>query len=183
MKNLKRKIALFLECFLNWKIKADIDYDIEKTHIYFCLSFGYQKNNPGTNNQELALFLEKYYLQKRAIIVAQKEIAEVLPEVLVNFVISKHQKSDKYLDTFEVCRQCFNYCRDINLKKILIFVHPHHVWRTKKTLEKFGMDVFVADTTGCPYDPESAQIWTRTKLFFIPRELLTRLYYLFSGKI
>lgn len=72
MKNLKRKIALFLECFLNWKIKADIDYDIEKTHIYFCLSFGYQKNNPGTSNQELALFLEKYYLQKRTIIVAQK---------------------------------------------------------------------------------------------------------------
>jgi len=183
MKKLKEKIILFLECFFTWKVKKDKKNKPEEAYIYFCLSFGYGKDHSDSNNQALALVLKKYYLQRKAIIITQKEIANYLSDVIINFTISKHRKESKYLDTFEVCQQCFDYCQDINLKEILIFAHPNHLWRIKKTMEKLGAKISIADTSSCPYNKKSKQIWTRNKFFFIIRELFVRLYYLFSGKI
>ncbi|MCK9439154.1 MAG: hypothetical protein WCY43_03570 [Patescibacteria group bacterium] len=183
MKKLKEKIILFLECFFTWKIKKDKKNEPEEAYVYFCLSFGYAKDHSDLSNQALALVLKKYYLQKRAIIIAQKEIADYLPDVIINFTINKHQKESKYLDTFEVCRQCFNYCQEINLKKILVFAHPDHLWRIKKVMEKLGAKISVADTSACPYNKKSKQIWTKNRAFFMIREVFVRLYYFFSGKI
>jgi len=75
------------------------------------------------------------------------------------------------------------YCCANNFKTVLIFAHPHHTWRVKKTIEKFGLVGVVADTTGTPCDLKSIQIWTRIKFIFILRKFFTRLYYLFSEKI
>jgi 16S rRNA G966 N2-methylase RsmD len=123
MKKLKEKITIFLDCFFVWKVKKNKKDEPEDAYIYFCPSFG-DNSYPNSSNQVLALILEKYYLQKRVIIIIQKEIADYLSDVIVNFTISKHQKESKYLDTFKVCRQCFNYCQEINLKKILVFCSP-----------------------------------------------------------
>lgn len=179
------KIQLLFECLFNWKQVKQASKESQKNaDAIFCQSFGLRKQDPGISNKFLANCILKAYSQSPKPLIIQKDCADAFPvDVKVDRVISKHQAPGKYLDSYEVSRQCFDYCRANNLKTVLIFAHPHHIWRVQKTVEKFGLIGVIGDTAGMPYDPKSIQIWTRTKLFFVPRELLTRLFYLFSNKI
>jgi hypothetical protein len=180
-----KRIKLFFECLLNWNTTKLINReDLEKADVIFCQSFGPRKDSPGISNEFLANCIIKVYKQNPKKLIIQKDCADAFPvDVKIDKIIFQYQSVNKYLDSFEVSRQCAEYCENNNFKTILIFAHPHHVWRVKKTIEKFGLVGLVADTRGTPYDWKSTQIWTRTKIFFIPRELLTRLYYWLSNKI
>ena len=179
------KIRLLFECLLSWKPAKPANQESQKNvDVIFCQSFGPRKNDPGISNRFLADCILKVYNKNPKPLIIQKDCADAFPvDVKIDKIISRHQVPGKYLDSYEVSRQCFDYCRAKNFETVLFFAHPHHVWRVQKTIEKFGLIGIIGDTAGMPYDSKSTQIWTRTKLIFIPREFLTRLFYLFSNKI
>jgi len=179
------KIWLFFECLFHWRRgmpdKAEAQKNVDA---FFCQSFGPRQNSPGISNEFLAKRILEAYSDNPKPLIIQKDCADALPaEIVVDKIISKHEVAGKYLDSFEVSRQCFEYCREKNFKTLLIFSHPDHYWRVKKTVEKFGLIGIRANTNGMPYDWKSIQVWTKAALIFLPRELLARLYYLFGGKI
>jgi len=151
----------------------------------FCQSFGRRDDGPGLSNEVLAKLVceiqEKCENKKPLII--QKDCADAFPAgIKIDKIISEHQTPGKYLDSYEVSRQCLEYCLQNNIKTLLVFAHPDHIWRVRKTLEKFGLEAISVNCT-VPYDHKSAQIWTRSKWLFMPWEFFARLAYIFSGKI
>ena len=155
-----------------------------KIDAYFCQSFGPQINGPGISNEFLAKLIIKKYRKDPLPLIIQKDCADAFPEdIYIDKIISEHQTPGKYLDSYEVSRQCFEFCLQNNIKTVLVFAHPDHVWRVAKTIKKFGLDWVIADTKGTPYDPKSVQLWTRSKWLFIPREIIVILAYWFSHKI
>jgi len=151
----------------------------------FCQSFGRRGNNPGLSNIALAESVIRIcgdFDQPPALII-QKDCADAFPNYFkIDKVISKHDKPGKYLDSYEVSRQCAEYCRKNGIKNLLIFSHPHHAWRVRKVTEKFGLNCLTV-TVKIPYDRKSVQLWTRSAWLFIPREILVIIAYWLTGKI
>lgn len=176
------KIKLFFECFFKWRPEPETDG--REIDAIFCQAFGLRSDGPGkSNNYMAACILETYYQDPKPLII-QGDCADALPDdIKIDLKISKHQEPGKYLDTWEVTRQCAEYCRVHNISTVLFFAHPAHAWRVQKTIEKFRLRGVPGNTIGTPYDPKSVQIWTRSKWLFIPREILSRLLYLFTNKI
>lgn len=151
----------------------------------FCQSFGLRKDGPGISNEALAAAItrirEDFPCPPQLII--QKDTADAFPqEVKIDKIISGHQAAGKYLDSYEVSRQCAEYCREKRIKNLLVFAHPHHIWRVKKVTEKFGLNCLIASIP-VPYDKKSSQIWTRSKWLFIPREIIVIIAYWLTKKI
>ncbi len=151
----------------------------------FCQSFGLRKNSPGTSNEALAEAIirirEDFPCPPQLII--QKDTADAFPkEIKIDKIISQHEKAGKYLDSYEVSRQCAEYCRKNGIKNLLVFAHPHHIWRVKRVTEKLGLNC-LAVSVKIPYDRQSSQVWTRSKWLFIPREIMVIIAYFLTGKI
>jgi hypothetical protein len=114
----------------------------------------------------------------------RNSILDSIIYVLRSIFFPRDKKPDQYLDTYEeVCKHLL-VCEEKGWKTLLVMAHRHHLWRTYMVLKKKGYEVVVAP--GCEnisYDPESKQCWTWGGWIFIPREVLARLFYLFTGKI
>lgn len=161
-----------------------IKKEINSVEAIFCQSFGPRKDGPSISNKYLAHIITETYCKMPRKLIIQKDAADAFPdEVKIDKIISAHKKPGKYLDTYEVSRQCAQYCKDNNIKKLLIFAHPHQIWRVAKTIEKFGLECICVDLCSMPYEPKSIQTWTRSPWLFIPRELIVRIVYIFTGKI
>lgn len=149
----------------------------------FCQSFGPQADNPGISNQYLADNIVKIYNKNPKPLIIQKDAADAFPEdIKIDKVISAHETPGKYLDTYEVSRQCAKYCWENNIRTLLVLSHPHQLGRVKMTVEHFGLKT-TGVTCNVPYDPKSVQIWTRSPWLFIPREIFVRIAYVIAGKI
>jgi hypothetical protein len=151
----------------------------------FCQSFGLREDGPGTSNQALAEAIIKIHgeLSKPPKLIIQKNCADAFPEGFkIDKIILEHSNPGKYLDSYEVSRQCAEYCFRNGIKKLLVFAHPDHLWRVRKTIEKFEFDC-LGVTSPVPYDKKSSQIWTRSKWLFLPREMIVNLIYFLTGKI
>lgn len=158
--------------------------EIDNVDAYFCQSFGLRKDGPGTSNEFLANFIVEIYNKIPKKLIIQEDAAIAFPkEIKINKIISKHSKPEKYLDTYEVSRQCAKYCKEYGIKKLLVFAHPDHIWRVARSIEKFGIETISVKLKSMPYDPESSQVWTRSRRAFLPRELIVRIYYFLTGKI
>jgi hypothetical protein len=156
----------------------------------FCQSFGLRKNEPGMSNFYLAhLILQWHNFYKNVHdchipLIIQKDCADAFTEdIKIDKIISQHRNPEKYLDSYEVSWQGAKFCREKNLKTVLVFAHPDHIWRVMRTLKKLGLDAVAADTSGTPYDPKSIQPWTRSRLRFLSREILVIIMYFLTGKI
>jgi hypothetical protein len=155
------------------------DYDA-----IFCQSFGRRKYGPGLSNQYLAKLIIKLYDKNPKPLIIQKDCADAMPSrIKIDKIIDRHQNPKKYLDSFEVSRQCAEYCHEHNIKSLIVFAHPDHLGRVLMTIRKFGVKAIAADTKGAPYDSSSEQIWTRDRVTFIAREILTWLYYFLFRKL
>ncbi len=153
--------------------KIDIEPDV-----ICCLSFGKRDKGPSLSNKFLIERVVNFYKDKPLPLIIQKDCADFFPkEIEIDKIISNHVVSGEYLDTKEVVRQCVKYCKVHNLKKALVFAHPDHLPRIKKIFNQFDFKFETADTSFCPYDSKSLQIWTRSKIIFLLRELLVYLYY------
>lgn len=142
----------------------------------FCPSFGRRINEPSLSNKFLAKRIVEYYQGNPLPLIIQKDCADYCPaDIEIDKTISSHVLSGLYLDTVEVVRQCAQYCIEHNLKKVLVFAHPDHLGRVKRSLKYFQLEYEVADTSACPYDPKSTQAWTRGRAIYFLREILVRI--------
>lgn len=158
--------------------------EINSVEAIFCQSFGPRENCPGISNEFLANIIVETYSKMPRKLIIQKDAADAFPKnIQIDKIISAHKDPGKYLDTYEVSRQCAEYCKANNITKLLIFAHPHQSWRVVKTIEKFGLECLCVDLCSMPYDPKSVQVWTRSPWAFIPREFIVRIAYFFTGKI
>ncbi len=173
-----------IECFFVWHIPSDSEDCLEKADVLIGQSFGNRPNNdPGKSNKELARIAKRVHEKYGVPLVLQWEIADCINDVSKAGVVRKHQEKNKYLDTYEVIVQSKDICERSGWRKAIILAHPQHCWRCVMTAKKLGLDTLVVATKKVPYDHLSDQIWTRNVWIFIPRELISRLFYLLTGKI
>lgn len=183
-------IKRLFQCFFDWR---DKNYATKKQYdeaeVVIASSFG--GKDPGNGDCKSNIFLanlanelhEEYGIP----IIAQWEIGGLSNSTLK--IIWGSRFKGEYLDTFEVAYQAAKKCKELGIKKVLVLAHPDHALRCKWVLEEIGkklklkLKVSIIDASGCPYDPQSNQKWTRSARKFIPREILARLMYLAQGKI
>ncbi|MCF7820394.1 MAG: hypothetical protein K9M44_02900 [Candidatus Pacebacteria bacterium] len=185
------KINTFLSCLFCHRVPQSIDIrNTSEIKAICCLAFGFKKDNSSTiSNLALAKYLlEVHSYNPLASLIAQIECAQAAEEISVKKiwlqqVISQDQSGGNYLDTYEVLRQTAVFCKQEKISKILLIAHPAHLWRSYLVAKKLGLDPVCLKTTAIPYDRKSAQWWTRKISLFYVREILSRLYYFFSGKI
>jgi hypothetical protein len=103
---------------------------------------------------------------------------DILPIAVIR---TNYTNPGAYLDTEEVNRQVASVCRERHVTQVVLVCHPHHAWRAKKNLERFGMTVYLPDLSSIPYDPGCSRKPLNSALYFIPREILARIFYYFKG--
>lgn len=174
------------QCFFCWLDK--IQKELKKKNMGAIIAFSFGGKNSeeyGESNKFLASKIIPQFntcpeLFQSCEVIAQWEIANQLHNCNLKTI---HPSPKKYLDTYEVARQAYVICKNRNINQVFVVAHPDHALRCKWTLEKLGLSVGIIDTSGCPYDSSSNQIWTRSRALFIPREILARLMYLVKGYI
>lgn len=179
------KLKLFAQALFSWSIDDLLPVDEHCIFdAYFCLSFGNRISETSETNQFLVNSVIKKYKQTKKPLIIQSECAHAFPlSIYIDKVISSQDMEVDHQDTYEAVQRCYVYCKENKIKSLLVFAHPQHAWRVKRSLEKIGLHPFIANTKGAPYDLKSTQAWAKSEFIFIPRELFKRLYYLFSGKI
>lgn len=178
-------LSKFWQVFFSWKMRPSEADKLKNADVIIGQSFGIDPNNkPGISNEFLANIVTQYdrydaVLHHYPYTILQWEIADCVG--FSDYIISESRIQSIYLDTYEVLAQTWVVCQKEGWKKAIIVAHPDHVWRVAKTAEKLGFQVLIADTAGCPYNPQSTQPWTRNRPAFIGREILARLLYLYKG--
>jgi len=146
------------------------------------LSFGTGISNKYLS--EVVKIIRKDY--PRIIPILQKEIASwlFLDRRLLKYVISKHRKKGKYLDTIEVLEQAKEICG--NNKKVILIAHPDHLPRCILTARLLGFEPAEGRVPkDIPYDNSSfnTQWWTKSKLRFMFWEFIAYLWLFLKIKL
>ena len=174
-----------IDCFFVWYVSSDSEDLLKTSDALIGCSFGKRLNNDvDKSNEELAYIANEAHEKYGVPLILQWEIANCIKDISKMNVVREHQKrGNGYLDTYEVITQAKDICKKNGWRRVIILAHPHHCWRCVMTARKLELDTLVVATEKVPYDYLSAQIWTRSAWIFIPRELISRFFYLFTGKI
>lgn len=174
-----------LQSLFVWTVSPATPGQRKQAQLIIAVSFGTRKppDGNGESNSALAWLTAGYRKSHRLPVVTQGEISDcrAFRKVPPSLVVYEHRERGKYLDTYEALAQAVEYCRNQGFTKALLVAHPQHMLRCKMVLEKKGIVVLPADTRRVPYDPLSAQIWTRNAMLFTLREIPVRLMYLLKG--
>lgn len=108
-------------------------------------------------------------------------IPDALPDLPVDYAVREHRTTGQYLDTHEVLSQSWEFCQAHSWTKAIVVAHPDHLFRVARTAQRLGFQVLLVDTRGVAYDPRSTQVWTRSRLLFLPREAAAIALYWFRG--
>lgn len=138
---------------------------------------------PGPTNEALAQAAADFVADHPVPIIAQWEVAQVLEEMGVANVISVEPDvaadgTVTYLSTMGVADKGKGMAEadgiDIGTAGVLCF--EDHAVRCLMTMESAGMEAGVPEGVELPseYDPESGQVWTRSRETWIPVDLLGR---------
>jgi len=135
-------------------------------------SFGLRgKCSPGESNYKLAETVDrtkKEWCEMNPHMIAQYEIAIITADD-ANFVVQKHRKAGKYLDSEEIAAQAIEYMESIAGKKewlVLVVAHPFlHRFKCMRLFP--GFQVKAIKTGWVPFDKKSIQPWTRGPIRFI----------------
>lgn len=176
-------IIKFFQCLFSWKVEMNNEEEIRNADVVLGQAFGLRKFSPGKSNEALAKIARKLHQRFNLPLVLQWEIAECLPDLPIAEVVREHRLKGKYLDTFEMLFQIRVMSGKHGWERAVVLAHPHHHWRCMMVAKRLGFDVLVVDVSSVPYDKLSTQWWTRDALRFIPREIVARLIFLFTGKI
>lgn len=135
------------------------------------LSFGQGADGTsGKSNEALAKVVKKLHEESDLPMFLQWEIADCITGLIDkgrDLVVRKHRAEGKYLDTYEVIAQAWEFAKKRGIRRAVIVAHPDHAFRCAAVAVKIGFDVEIANTAKVPYDPDSAQEWTRNRKFFI----------------
>lgn len=173
-----------LQCIFVWKVSCSGEDALKKADVVLAQSFGtHSDGDCGCSNKALARIVENICHTLQLPSVIQIEIDECLKSIIPGDVVEEHRVEGKYLDTYEVLVQAGEVCNVKGWNKVIVIAHPHHMWRVAMTAKRLGFHVLAVDTCSVPYDSESDQVWTRSWIQFIPREIGARFFYLLKGWI
>ncbi len=184
---MKRFIKKLFQCFFWWRKKNQYatEEELRNVDALIVSAFGGRDGDIiGISNAYLIKVTDEISKQYNIPIIAQWEIGNKSSQKNVIFSIQK--TPGEYLDTHGVAKKAAEFCKQRNIKSVAVIAHPDHTLRCKWALEEEKMDfekVYIVNTEGCPYDPQSNQVWTRSPKKFIPYEILARLMYLAKGYI
>lgn len=168
-------------------IKGDNMESIEGKKMILALSFGQGINGtPGKSNEALAEIVKNLRERTGLLLCLQWEIADCLRSIVDeprDLVVRDHREKGKYLDTYEVIAQAWEFAKQRDIREAIIVAHPDHAPRCAGVAAKLGFDVVIANTASVPYDPESTQEWTRSREIFLEREKQATEYYRQKGYI
>lgn len=174
-----------LQSLFVWNVSPASVKELKQAQVIIAVSFGTRKRSDGDglSNISLARYAAGYRRSYGIPVITQGEVyyCPALRKGPIALVVYKHSKPGKYLDTYDALAQAVKYCRRHGYTRALLVAHPHHMLRCKLVLEKMDMVALPTDTWRVPYDPKSAQVWTRSARLFILREILARLMYLLKG--
>lgn len=175
-------------CIFSWRVKPQ--GRPHRADIIIGQSFGIRsESDPGLSNRALAKVIYKIHHNTGLPMILQWELGLLLRERKLKnklFLIQKHRIQGKYLDTGEVLAQTIELAkRELELARprVVIVAHPQHLPRVKMQAEKLGLTVVVPEIGKIPFDPESAQWWTRELFLWLVREIPGRFYCLLKGLI
>ena len=171
-------MSKLLSCFFVWEVPPS--YSLRRADVIVAQSFGLPAN--GLSNVSLAQVCDDLQSRHYIPVVSQWEIADQMKTQVVHR-IEKHRVPGKYLDTYEVISQAWEFCKSQDRTNAVIVAHPDHMWRCVMVAKTLGFYTFVPEVNHIPYDPKSEQPWTRSAARFIPREIMARLLYLKKGWI
>ncbi|MBI5913490.1 hypothetical protein HY839_03575 [Candidatus Azambacteria bacterium] len=171
---------ILLGCFFAWKVQPGTKNELRSAQVILAQSFGLRGDKPGISNEALTKVVADLWRCYHLPLVLQWEIADCLPGVHKAGVIRRHRTEGEYLDTHEVLAQSREICKK-GWTKAIVVAHPDHMWRVVRVAENVGFHAIPADVQDIPYDPQSSQSWTRSKMCFIPREIAARLLYFMKG--
>ncbi len=158
---LLKAITLPLVIFRIWPSSWSYFEDIEAI---VGVPFGSHASNgtPGASNRGIArvmVDLRKRFPQAK--LIAQWEIADALRELGVEPDIETGDRGNPHITT----RHFFTtvLTRNRKLVKIAAVAHPDHLRRVVWTAERLGFKVAIPNANSIPYDPDSTQVWCRSK--------------------
>lgn len=170
-----------LQCLLCWRIRLPAWSD-DAQAVCAC-TFG---RTDDACNQVIAVHVAEHAAQHQLPYCVQAEIGAYLNRNLFGYssVESLDTHRAGYVGTNEtVHEQVTCYLQSQRITKIHVEAHPEHAWRVVMCYRRFGMEVVSVCTSGKPYPSQSTQRWCRSKLRFVPYEILARLLYLAKGYI
>jgi hypothetical protein len=176
-------IIKFFQCFFCWRVKVSPEEKIKSADVILGQSFGLRKNDSGTSNRQMAKIAQQIFEQYGISMALQWEIADCLPYLPKTLIVREHRIKGKYLDTFEVLSQMWEFCKEKSWKRAIILAHPDHYWRCWMVAKMLGFIPISIDVSSVKYDPESIQEWTKSARKFIPYDVAARIWLLITGKI
>lgn len=174
-------IYRLFQCFFTWRIKLPT-LSSEAQAICAC-AFG---KGDERCNIAIASHVTDKASQYDLPYCVQQEVGRYVSTGLSGYcsVESADTHCKKYVGTYETVReQVEKYLRPRRITAIHIEAQQHHAWRVVMCYQKFGIEVVSVCTEDKPYPSKSTQRWCRSKLRFIPYEILARLLYLTKGYI
>lgn len=140
---------------------------------------------PGPINEALAHEAADFVARRPVPIVAQWEAARVLADLGVANVISVEPDIDDagvitYLSTAGVVSKGLTLAAAVGVEigQAGLLAHADHAVRCLTTAAAAGLDAAVPKGVNLPaeYDAESGQPWTRSRVSYLPADLLARSY-------
>lgn len=194
------------QSFYKWSVESSSSSELKEADVIIVLSFGGRPAGPGKINVSLAKIAGDLSKRYNLPMIAQWEVADSSLELqdrllhvvreakgpkpgvfikLIEKLTTKktNNKASRYLDSYEVLTQAAEASRMRGLKKAIIVAHSDHAWRAGKVAEKLGFQVLFPYSKVTDFDKKSIQKYTRKRRLWRTRELLARLYYLFTGKM
>jgi hypothetical protein len=174
-----------LDCFLHWNVKPGSLNAMALAGGVLTHEFGDQRKvSKATETIAKCAIKISLIIGKPLICQQPGDIVAVLEGVKPLYVVETHLLHlGAYVDTEEVNRQAAREFKKYGIKTVVLVAHPHHIWRAGKNLERRGIEVVYSTYHNIPYDPTCSRWWLRSPWFFIPREIVVRLYYLSRGRI
>ncbi len=174
-----------MRILLDWKYTPD-PHPLTSAQVIIGMAFGANQKGkmepPGISNEAIADRVFTLWNLKKLPVIVQREVAEALVKLRLPIepeLIISETDEQFHINSFEVLRTAWEYCRNRNLRVAAIVAHPAHVLRCKSIAEKMGFSVKLPDLSAVPYEPLSKQWWTRNKWTFFFWELFARI----SGRI
>lgn len=178
-------MTTILDCFLHWRVWPNNPSELATAQAVLTHEFGDQHKVSKVTEKIAVCGVKIASIIDRPFLCQQPgDVVAGMMGVKPLYVVTTHLlQPGVYVDTEEVNRQAARECKKRGIKTVVLVAHPHHIWRAGKNLERHGITVLFAPSDDIPYDPTCSRWWLRSPWLFIPREVLSRLYYLSKGWI
>lgn len=140
--------------------------------------------DPGRPNLELAKQAQEISDTYNLPLILQWEIAASLDQhwfaknLEKVFCLWPPQHQVRFFTTYEFSRQIIHFLKKQNWQKPILVVHKHHIVRAYLLFKKLGLEPIIVAQTVESFDSKSVQHFTRNKVTWHIRELLTRVHHL-----